>query len=520
MKKILRGNSAASKTWNMVIPLKNMDASNWPMPAGPAGNWMVTAVHQAPKSFSAADGLNVLWKASLPEGGQSGIAVFNDRLFLSILKPAESEQTQHLKGADIIALCLDANDGSIIWEREMQGKVNCEYMSGFSDSSTPSPVTDGMHVWFTNASGLICCFDYSGNLVWERSWNPITQLDGVDFPFNKQFEPIIAGDTFVNMEPYVEKDNQRQTGWHYLVGLNKNTGQVKWISEDALTQYNTPFSNGLTVLIGRGGHHQVPESPKGFSMIDLATGKRIWRYETQEGTALYHSSFNAKYAVWLTESENAIHILNPRNGELIRKLSLTECCDVRRFDQERGQYILESGIDFLSAYKLNIFPAWFTNILVEDKLYFMCFKKGHYRKNIGPDYSLCKIDLKSGKVELLEVPTAQLPGGERVWSKDIETKTLNSRGLDVSHDKRSRRDGWHWNFNGNPICVNNLIYFTTMLGTVYSIDTAAQHFDESALVSVNDLGVLGETWSVNTPSFANGKLYHRTLQELICISEE
>jgi hypothetical protein len=62
-----------------------------------------------------------------------------------------------------------------------------------------------------------------------------------------------------------------------------------------------------------------------------------------------------------------------------------------------------------------------------------------------------------------------------------------------------------------------MIYFTTMLGTVYCIDTTAPQFDEHALVSVNDLGPLGETWSVNTPSFANGKLYHRTLKALICI---
>ena len=49
------------------------------------------------------------------------------------------------------------------------------------------------------------------------------------------------------------------------------------------------------------------------------------------------------------------------------------------------------------------------------------------------------------------------------------------------------------------------------------IDGAAETFNETALVALNDLGKFGETWSVNTPSYSNGKLYHRTMKELICI---
>ena len=54
---------------------------------------------------------------------------------------------------------------------------------------------------------------------------------------------------------------------------------------------------------------------------------------------------------------------------------------------------------------------------------------------------------------------------------------------------------------------------------VYVIDANAEKFDQSAIVAVNDLGKTGETWSVNALTYANGKLYHRTMKEIICIGE-
>ena len=41
--------------------------------------------------------------------------------------------------------------------------------------------------------------------------------------------------------------------------------------------------------------------------------------------------------------------------------------------------------------------------------------------------------------------------------------------------------------------------------------------DEKAILAVNELGPLGQTWSLNTPTVVNGKLYHRTMRELICL---
>ncbi|MCL6265477.1 PQQ-binding-like beta-propeller repeat protein [Flagellimonas myxillae] len=503
--------------------------NNWPQPSGPIGDWTIKTDDKVPVEFSVTTGKNILWKAELPEGGQSGITIWEDAIFLTVMKPVQKiEEGQPIKGADVLALHIDAKDGRILWQKELKGSADSEYMYGFSDSSTPGPVTDGKHVWFYNASGNLSCFDFDGNRVWERTWNPVEELDGVHFPFNKQFEPVVVGALIINMETYWEKDGDRVYGWNYLYGIDKATGKVRWISQDGLTHYNTPFlsttSDGKpAMMIGRGGHHDVPETPVGYSLIDLENGKRIWKYDADEGLALYNATWNEDYAVWYTEKECVVHLVDSKTGKLQRKVSLTANADIRSYDTETDSYMVQKNVDIQKDMGINVFPAWFTNIVVEDKLFFLCFKSGNYRKDIGPEYSIARVDLNTGKAEYLQLPVQVAYAGNDksyIWNKEMSTQTINARGLDVSNDKRSRRDGWHWNFNGNPIAVNGKIFFTTMLGVVYCIDATTDVFDETAFISLNDLGPQGNTWSVNTPSFAQGRLYHRTLKHLICIAEK
>jgi hypothetical protein len=354
------------------------EKQNWPQPAGPNGNWIVETTANAPSNFSVTSGLNVSWTADLPEGGQSGITVWENRIFLSVMKPLEKVSSRNdLKGDTILAMCLDASTGNILWERELKGSVKSGYMYGFSDSTSPGPVTDGKHVWFYNASGNLSCFDFNGELIWERKWNPIEDLGKIHYPFNKQFEPYISDQVIINMETYWKKDGERTYGWNYLYGLDKNTGKEVWISEDALTHYNTPFMSKTdegkdAILIGRGGHHKVPESPRGYSLIDTTNGKRIWKYEADKGQTLYNATWNRKYAVWYTEKENEIRLIDSKSGEFLKKISLTENADIRRWNSEKGSYELYKNFDFSNTDTPIVFPAVF-KLVVNGGFEVFCF---------------------------------------------------------------------------------------------------------------------------------------------------
>lgn len=502
---------------------------NWYQPSGPQANWKIETDQVFPYKFSVHDNKNILWTMDLPEVGQGGITVWEDKIFITTMYPIyEEKKKESLKTDTILALCIDAVKRKILWQKEIKGLVKSPYFYGFSDSTSPGPITDGQYVWFFNASGKIVCYTMNGKQVWERSWKPIERLSEIHYPFNKQFEPILHNNLIINMEPYWEKDGKREYGWNYIYALDKNTGEVKWISEDGLTHYSTPTFNTTAsgipaLLIGRGAHHQVPEQPKGYSLIDLNTGESIWKYKTDEGMAMYNATWTQDYALWFTERENLVHKVDANTGELIEKITLNKNVQLSTYDTIVQKYSFKENFSFSDS--SFVFPAWYSNIIVDNKCYFMCFKKSerYNLKNVEPAYSFGRIDLITKKVTYLEVPVQyEIQNSEKkfIWHKDLKTETKNIRGLDVTFDKRSQRDGWTWNFNGNPILINEKLFFTTMSGIVYCFDTSSEAFDESALLSVNDLGAKGETWTLNTPSFYNGKIYHRTSKQLICVGSD
>ena len=131
-------------------------------------------------------------------------------------------------------------------------------------------------------------------------------------------------------------------------------------------------------------------------------------------------------------------------------------------------------------------------------------------------------DAKDGApaVRYLEVPTGldHEPAGKRLSYRTRQSaKAVNSRGVEVTGDKRSQWDGWDWVFNGTPTRVNDLLFFTLATGLVYVIDANQPALQSTAFVGLNDLGPIGATWSANSVSYSNGRLYHRTAAELICI---
>src|SRR6185295_10265935 len=82
--------------------------ANWPQAAGPHGSWSVPEA-KAPVSWSVARNQNIVWRAPLPNGGQSGIAVWGDRLFLTTFEPYETGAPK--MSSTILGHAIDAKNG-------------------------------------------------------------------------------------------------------------------------------------------------------------------------------------------------------------------------------------------------------------------------------------------------------------------------------------------------------------------------------------------------------------------------
>jgi len=492
-------------------------------------------VTNAPTSWSVAANQNIVWHQPLPSEGQGGIAVWGDTLFLETF-PAGVPKTS----LDVVGHAIDKNTGMIKWSTPvLHGNGLASPVAyQYSDATSWTPITDGQYVWFFNAAGHMGCWPVAGgNAVWERDFSG----QRAAFPFNRQHEPILHGNTIIMLSELGAGDPTPKTaGWEYLHGIDKMTGKTVWVADDASTFYNTAVKGTLAdgtpaVLHGRGGPHGVPETPVGLSMTSLAPGsegKMLWRFPSN-GDALYTMSWDSKYAYWFTPSPNeTMQVLDAATGKMVHGWSLFQSADVRFYDTATKQYVLHAGVNIhtladptYGGASMHVMPNWMTNLVANGYHWFLTSTNNNRTPapgHSGPAHAVGRVNAETGKVEYLELPVgvSRAPNmpEQLIYGKSLTTTCTDSKGNDLPWEARSYTDGWESPaFFPSPIVLGNKIYFSVVLGITYVIDANASVLDEKAILGYGDLGPMGQTWGLGGPSFAGGILYHHSSKEIVAI---
>ena len=199
-------------------------------------------------------------------------------------------------------------------------------------------------------------------------------------------------------------------------------------------------------------------------------------------------------------------------------ISLAKHVSVTSRDPASGAWSRRSGIDL----ELGVFPARYSLIAARGHVFFQCYAAAFGEPTVGPAFSFGRVDPATKTVEYLEVPTDVERGtpDKFRWRTPLAARAMNSHGVEVTGDERSRWSGWDWVFNGSPTRVNERLYFTLASGLVYVIDANASQFDAAALLALNDIGPAGQTWSANSLSYSAGRIYHRSAAELLCFGAQ
>lgn len=519
-------NNKSNKTFDLI----EFENENWPMASGPEANWITTTKHKVPTKWSVSNNENILWKTILPEGGQSGIAIWEDKLFLTINELIPKENTNvNPESSDIIGYCINANTGHIEWTATIPGTKKRKHSGLFSDNTSPTPATDGKHVWFINGGGTIACFDMNGNAVWSKSFETRGRHAA------KQCEPILINNQLlyvtvrdkgdlkrkgINLPINADKRSHPEPEtwpWTYIRSFDALTGKLLWTESSGTSVHNTPgigFINdkGFVFHI-RGGGHEPPETPYGFSMTQVTgdkAGKLLWSYPAAKPLAYTSSQFNEQFTYGI--NSDTLLKLESTTGKLINKFPLFDSATIYKWDTIIGEYKTYPNASFKTIVKkFRKTPTNHTTILV-GKYYLFLTHRGHC---IG------RVDTETGKVEYLQVPIQVKRGLHKkdslMWTNHIPSSIKNSRGIETTAELRAKGDGWGNVTPGCPIAINKFVFFSTMIGMTYVVNSQSEIFDESALISINDLGPAGKTWSLSTLSYANGKIYHRGLKHLVCI---
>ena len=233
-----------------------ISADNWPQWRGPQLNGVSTETGLPLKWTSDS---NVAWKLPLPEWSGATPIVWGNSIFLNVAE-----------GSALSLWCVDRKGPTVLWKAPLGGGNHREQKQNMS---SPSPVTDGTHVYVMTGTGILKGFDFKGNALWSRDIQREYGRFGLNWGYASS--PLLHEDgLFVEVLHGMHTDDPS-----YLLRIDKNTGKTVWKVErptEALREspdaYTTPalLQYGTTTEIVVSGGDVVTGH-------DPGTGKELWR---------------------------------------------------------------------------------------------------------------------------------------------------------------------------------------------------------------------------------------------------
>ncbi|GIX04325.1 MAG: hypothetical protein KatS3mg114_0194 [Planctomycetaceae bacterium] len=235
-------------------------AENWPAWRGPQGNGMSSERH-LPIRWSPTN--NVAWKLPLP--GQAGATpvVWEQQIFLTSV----DEQNN-------LILMAVGTDGKEQWRRVISSG-NQRVRGDEGNYASPSPVTDGQHVWSLMGDGELACYTTTGQKVWQ--FNVQDRFGRLIIQFGLTSTPVLhEGVLYLQL---IHGDGDVKTREACVVALDAATGKTRWRVDrpsDGYAENEHSYASPVlyrddqrTFLLTHGADYIVAH--------DLKDGKEIWR---------------------------------------------------------------------------------------------------------------------------------------------------------------------------------------------------------------------------------------------------
>ncbi|MEZ6045215.1 MAG: PQQ-binding-like beta-propeller repeat protein [Planctomycetaceae bacterium] len=236
-----------------------VQAENWPEWRGPARTGISTET-SLPTEWSKEK--NVAWRLPLPGHGGATPVIWEDKIFVI---SAEKE--------DLVLMCI-STEGKELWKRKL-GEGNLDVRGGLGNSASPSPITDGKHVWCTITQGIFHCFDMEGETVWELDLQE--RYGQFDIAFGMTATPVIYNGV-IYMQ-FIHGDGDPATEEAKVVAFKAEDGSPIWeqprptgASQENEHSYASPIlykDADREYLLTHGADFVIAH--------DLQDGHEIWR---------------------------------------------------------------------------------------------------------------------------------------------------------------------------------------------------------------------------------------------------
>ena len=228
-------------------------AENWPQWRG-AHLDGISHETGLPTTWSKTD--NVAWRLPLPGPAGATPAVWDDKIFLT---SADEDS--------LVLMCV-GTDGTVQWKQVMSDK-NRNVHGDEGNSASPSPSTDGKHVWALMASGELGCYTVAGKPVW--GFNLQDRYGQFKIQFGMTSTPVLDGDRL-----YLQIIHSGGAG---VVCLNAASGEEIWQQKRPSDARDECEHSYASPVIYRSGEQEMLLT-HGADLIvahRLKDGHEIWR---------------------------------------------------------------------------------------------------------------------------------------------------------------------------------------------------------------------------------------------------
>ena len=295
--------SLALVTSATIAALAVVHADDWPHWRGPQASG-VAADKSVPTRWSATE--NVAWKAPIGGVGISTPIVSGERVFVtSQVGTGISRQGPRLvQGGDAAAMgekplgsgratappdktifiveAFARGDGKKLWERRIEAEGALTPTHEKHNLATPSPVTDGTHLFALFGTGQLAALNGDGSVAWQRHLGK--EYSAFDIQWGHGSSPVIFGDSLILLCDHPSAS--------YLVALDKRTGKERWKADrgKGRSSYSTPL---------------IVDTPGGAELI-VNSSERLDAYDPRNGTLLWHTGDSNRFPVPSPVSNNGI----------------------------------------------------------------------------------------------------------------------------------------------------------------------------------------------------------------------
>ncbi len=235
-------------------------AEQWPTWRGPTGDG-ISQEKNLPVEWSRTK--NVAWSLPLPGPAGASPVVWGNYIFLT---STNSE-------GQLLLMAVGRN-GKEVW-RQVVAQGNKDVRGDEGNSASPSPVTDGQHVWVFFANGIIGCYTVDGKEVWK--FDVQDRYGKLEIAFGLTASPVL--DQGVLYQQLIHGDGDAKTREACVIALDAKTGREIWKVDRPSDAHSENESSYASAVLYNDGERKFLLSHGADFVVahDLKDGHELWR---------------------------------------------------------------------------------------------------------------------------------------------------------------------------------------------------------------------------------------------------